>query len=182
MQGVPAPFEISGTWNLVLEGKEFPRKDLTVRRLVSWTDDPQTKHFSGTGRYTIAFDLPPAYHSSDVVLQLSVGDCGDVAEVELNSAPAGVIWMRGQALEVTKAARAGRNVLSIAVTNTLINRASGWSKVPELPDELKPIYGRGIDDNSPSARELFGFSPLPRSGLLGPVRLTALKRVRMNWR
>jgi hypothetical protein len=82
---------------------------------------------------------------------------------------------------VTKTLKAGRNLLTVDVTDTLINRVAGWKTVPELPDDLKSLYGRGIDDDSPQARRLFGFEPLPRSGLLGPVTIQPLKRVRMNW-
>jgi hypothetical protein len=101
--------------------------------------------------------------------------------MELNGSRVGVIWMRGQALNVTKTLKAGRNLLTVDVTNTLINRVAGWKTVLELPDDLKPVYGRGIEDDSPQARRLFGFEPLPRSGLLGPVNILPLKRVRMSW-
>jgi hypothetical protein len=67
------------------------------------------------------------------------------------------------------------------VTNTLINRVAGWKNVPPLPPNLKALYGGGLQENTPQARELFGFEPLPRSGLLGPVHITPLKRVRVNW-
>ena len=77
VEGIPAPFEIAGDWHLVLEGKEFPRAELVVPRLRSWTEDPATKHFSGTGRYTLAFDLPAAYVAKDLDLELRLGDVGE---------------------------------------------------------------------------------------------------------
>ena len=179
--GIPASFEIAGEWQLVLEGKGFPRTERVLPRLRSWTEDPATKNFSGTGRYTIPFDLPASYVSEDLELELNLGAVGNIAEVELNGRRVGVIWMRGQTLNATQFVKAGRNLLTVEVTNTLINRVAGWKAVPELPDDLKRLYGRGIDDDSPSARALSGFEPLPRSGLLGPVRLLPLKRVRVNW-
>jgi (4-O-methyl)-D-glucuronate---lignin esterase len=181
VEGIPAPFEIAGNWQLVLESKGFPRTVQVLPRLHSWTVDPTTKHFSGTGRYTIAFDLPVNYVAKDLDLELRLGDVGNVADVQLNGYRVGVIWLRGQALDVTKAVKAGRNILEVDVTNTLINRVAGWKTVPELPDDLKRIYGRGIDDNSPRALYLSGFKPLPRSGLLGPVTIQALKQVRVDW-
>jgi hypothetical protein len=181
VEGIPASFEIAGDWRLVLEGEEFPRTERVLPRLRSWTEDPATKHFSGTGRYTIAFDLPSCYVSDDLELEMRVGDVGNIADVELNGIRVGVIWMRGQALDVTKTLKTGRNLLTVDVTDTLINRVAGWKTVPELRGELKLLYGRGIEDNSPQARCLFGFEPLPRSGLLGPVTILPLKRVRMNW-
>jgi hypothetical protein len=181
VEGIPAPFEIAGEWRLVFEGTGFARTEQVLPRLRSWTEDPATKHFSGTSRYTIAFDLPASYVAGDLELELRVGEVGNIADVDLNGSRVGASWMRGQALDVTKTVKAGWNLLTVDVTNTLINRVAGWKTIPELPDDLKPLYGRGIEDDSPQARRLFGFEPLPRSGLLGPVNILPLKRVRMNW-
>jgi len=83
---------------------------------------------------------------------------------------------------VTSAVKAGRNEMTVQVTNTLINRVAGWTSAPPLPANLQALYGRGVDDDTPQGRRLFGFSPLPRSGLLGPVLIAPLKLVRMNWK
>ncbi len=180
VKSIPAPFEIDGEWRLILEGKDFPRVDATLSRLISWTDYPATKHFSGTGRYTITFSLPDAYAAPDLQLRLSLGAVGNIADVELNGKRAGVIWMRGQTLDVTSSLRPGKNQMIVLVTNTLINRVAGWKSVPPLPPNLKALYGGGLLDNTPQARELFGFKPLPLSGLLGPALITPLKRVRLS--
>jgi hypothetical protein len=182
VDSLPAPYEIAGDWQLALEGPGFPRVDKTLSRLTSWTDDPATKYFSGTGSYTTTFDLPSSYVAPDLLLQLSVGDVGNIADVEMNGRHAGVIWMHGQTLDVTSAAKAGTNEMTVRVTNTLINRIAGWTSTPPLPAGLEALYGRGVGDDTPQGRRLFGFSPLPRSGLLGPVVITPLKRVRVNWK
>jgi hypothetical protein len=181
VEGLPAPFEISGEWRLVLGGEGFPRVEKTLSRLDSWTNDPSTKHFSGTGRYTIAFELPSSYVAEDIELRLSLGDIGNVGDVQLNGARAGVIWMRGQTLNVTRLVKPGKNNMVVLVTNTLINRVAGWKKTPPLPSELAATYGRGHSDETSTTQRLYGFGPLPLSGLLGPVRITPLKRVRMKW-
>jgi hypothetical protein len=182
VDSIPGPYEISGNWELALEGPGFPRTEKILPRLTSWTDDPATKHFSGSGRYTITFDLPSSYLAPDLVLQLSLGDVGNLADVEMNGKPVGIIWVRGQTLDVTPAVKAGRNEMTVRVTNTLINRVAGWTSAPPLPPNLQALYGRGVEDDTPLGRRLFGFSPLPRSGLLGPVVITPLKRVRVNWK
>lgn len=181
VDSIPGQYEIAGHWQLELEGDGFPRTERTLSQLASWTDDPSIKHFSGTGRYTIAFNLPTAYFRDHLQLRLSLGAVGNLAEVELNGNRVGVIWMRGQTLDVTSHVKPGKNVMRILVTNTLINRVAGWKSVPPLPPKLKAVYGGGLFDNTPQGQELFGFKPLPRSGLLGPVRITPLKRVRVNW-
>jgi hypothetical protein len=182
IDSLPGAYTISGNWQLALEGPGFPRTEKTLSRLTSWTDDPTTKYFSGTGRYTITFDLPSSYVNPDLQLQLTVGDVGNVADVEINGRHVGAIWVRGQTLDVTSAVKAGRNEMTVQVTNTLINRVAGWTSAPPLPANLQALYGRGVDDDTPQGRRLFGFSPLPRSGLLGPVLITPLKLVRMNWK
>jgi hypothetical protein len=118
--------------------------------------------------------------AEDIELQLSLGDIGNIGDVQLNGARAGVIWMRGQTLNVTRFVKPGRNSMVVLVTNTLINRVAGWKKTPPLPPELAVTYGRGRIDDSFTAQRLYGFGPLPLSGLLGPVRITPLKRVQMK--
>jgi hypothetical protein len=53
---------------------------------------------------------------------------------------------------------------------------SAWKTEPPLPGNLREIYGGGLR----STNELYGFEPLPRSGLLGPVRLIPMKQVRIR--
>jgi hypothetical protein len=153
--------------------------DTALSQLTSWTDDPRTKHFSGTGRYEITFDLPSSYVTDDIQLHLTVGDVGNIAEVELNGERVGVSWVRGQSLDISDAVRVGHNALVIRVTNTLINRVAGLKELPPVPDHLQARFGQGIYEKTSPARQLIGFEPLPRSGLMGPVKITALKRVRV---
>ncbi|MCC6588092.1 MAG: hypothetical protein IT168_15470 [Bryobacterales bacterium] len=175
LSGVPSAFQIAGPWRLSIN-----EMNKTLNRLVSWTEDAATRHFSGTAAYSVSFDLPSGYASPDLRLQLTLGDVGNVAEVEVNGQPAGVIWMRDQTLDVTNLLRTGSNSITAKVTNLLINRVSAWTKAPPLPPDLAPIYGRGVSDDDAQFRRLYGFSPLPRSGLLGPVLITPLKVVAIH--
>ncbi|MBN1341971.1 MAG: hypothetical protein JXQ73_04785 [Phycisphaerae bacterium] len=176
---IPAPYRIDGGWRLALEGKDLPRTEITLSQLRSWTEDPKTRHFSGTGRYETAFELPVCYAPNDLRLRLSLGDVGNIADVRLNGRHVGVIWMRGQDLDVSGVARAGRNQLIVDVTNTLINRVSGLEELPPIPDNLRPRFGGDLGIGGAHAKGLIGYEPLPRSGLLGPVRIRALKQIRI---
>ncbi len=180
VDSLPAPFDITGVWSLVLEREDFRRLEKSLPRLASWTDDAATRHFSGTGVYSIEFRIPAAYSRPDIVLHLDLGDVGNIGDVEINGKPAGVVWMRGQRLDVTDLVRPGANRLVVKVTNTLLNRIAGMTRMPPLAPELRPLYGRGLEDDNPAYGELFGFEPLPRSGLLGPVRLTPLQKVKIE--
>ncbi len=174
---IPAPYRVTGDWQLVLEGTGFPRTASTLSRLMSWTADPRTKHFSGTGRYEITFDLPASYIADDLQLQLDLGDVGNIADVELNGKRVGIRWMPGQYLDVTGVARAGANALVVDVTNTLINRVSGLKELPPVPEHLRRRFGGEVKGRGAHAQKLIGYGPLPNSGLLGPVMIQALKRV-----
>ena len=176
-QQVPAPFRVSPSWRLVLESAVFARREFQLDELVSWTDLPDARHFSGAGVYTSEFNLPEQYAQEGVRLYLDLGDVGNVAECFLNGKPVGTVWMRGQRLDVTGQALTGTNQLEIRVTNTLINRVAGLTEFPPAPKELQQRLGRGVEDDRSAAQALLGFSPLPRSGLLGPVEIHPYKRV-----
>jgi hypothetical protein len=177
VEDIPAPLRIDSDWQMTLEGHGFAKVERALTQLVSWTEDPATKHFSGAGRYETNFTLPAEYRASDLDLQLDLGRVGNVAEVELNGFPIGTCWIRGQVLDITKAARRGQNRLVVHVTNTLINRASGLTELVPVPEHLVEHYGSGTTPHSETFRGPAGFRPLPASGLLGPVRILAAKKV-----
>ncbi len=180
VKDVPAPYVIAGNWQLVLQGKDFPRLEKSVDYLTSWVDDPGTKHFSGTGGYEIEFDMPENYFSTENILQLELGKVGNIAEVELNNKKIGTVWMRDQILDVTEALKSGPNKLDIWVTNTDINRVSGFKDAPPVPKHLVKRFGSGTTSFSARKQPEIGFEPLPASGLMGPVRIVAKKKIKIN--
>lgn len=178
VSGIPAQFNISGTWKIELEGNEIPLFKAQSGELFSWTNKPETRHFSGTGRYEISFQLPAEYMKNDLRLLLNLGKIGNVAEIILNDQNVGVVWMRGQTTDVTKELKEGENKLIVLVTNTLINRISAMKNAPPVPVELIPRFGSNNVNNS-IPRE-FGFKALPASGLIGPVQIVPLKNVKVK--
>ena len=175
VSGIPAPFVISGNWQMELKGKEFPVSRKTVDHLSSWSEDPLTKTFSGTGSYGIDFMLLPEYLSANLKMYLDLGRVGNIAEVKINGKEAGIVWMRGQKPEVRAMLKPGLNHLEVLVTNTLINRIAAMKEPAAVPDYLVARYGE--KDKQKEVPREFGFSPLPASGLLGPVRLMPAKTV-----
>jgi hypothetical protein len=179
VSGIPASLGISGTWKMELKGDGFSGFRKETDELFSWTDNPITRNFSGTGRYEINFQVPADYVKGDLQLLLDLGKVGNVAEVILNDQNLGTVWMRGQKLDVTKAINEGENKLVVLVTNTLINRISAMKEAPAVPAELVPRLGIGAV-NTGIPRE-FGFKPLPASGLMGPVEIVPVKMVKVKF-
>jgi hypothetical protein len=177
---LPGPFPLQGKWKLVLEARNFLRVEKEITRLESWTADPQTRHFSGTGVYELNFDLPKQYAREDLELVLHLGSVGAVAEVILNGRNVGVRWMQPYRLDITGAIGERGNNLKVLVTNTLANSVAGMKEPPEVPAELVPhysqtsnAYGRGPRI---SARDM-ALKNLPDSGLMGPVEIVPRRRV-----
>jgi hypothetical protein len=179
VENIPAPFTVSGTWKIELPLDGQAPYSVQSDSLFSWVNNPVTRHFSGTGRYEISFDLPATCKASGNLLMLDLGKVGNVAEVTLNGKKAGTVWMRGQKLDITDFAVKGKNQLEIKVTNALINRVSAMTKAPDIPASLVKRFGTN-DKNEGTPRE-FGFKPLPASGLLGPVQIVAEKMVSIGF-
>ncbi|MFA5816642.1 MAG: glycosyl hydrolase [Bacteroidales bacterium] len=175
VSGIPAPYLISGKWSIELKGNDFPLSAKQSDFLYSWTEDPLTRNFSGTGRYEINFKLSSDYIKKELKLFLDLGKVGNIAEVSLNDKKIGTTWMRDQNLDVTGVVKEGDNKLVILVTNTLINRVSAMKEPPPVPEDIISRFGNGsIITDIP--RE-FGFKPLPASGLMGPVQIVPIKVV-----
>jgi hypothetical protein len=177
---LPSLLHISGNWHLTLESEHFEKAERELSQLRSWTDDPGTRHFSGTGRYTISFEIPDHYIRDDISLILDPGRVGNIAEVRVNGVAAGIVWMTGQMLNVTGLVHKGKNSMVIHVTNTNINRVSAFKEPQPVPFDLQEKYGKRTTEGSGRLPREFGFEPLPASGLLGPVKIIPWKKVNIS--
>ncbi|HTE59822.1 MAG TPA: glycosyl hydrolase, partial [Solirubrobacteraceae bacterium] len=114
------PLRLGGDWELRLERDGAQ----TVRRpLGSWTDlDPR---FSGRGRYTRRFAVPPGFLADGRRIQLELGQVDELAEVRLNGRDVGSRVWAPYRLDVTDALREGENTLEVVVSNTQANEIEG---------------------------------------------------------
>jgi hypothetical protein len=84
----------------------------------------------------------------------------------------GIVWTDPWSVELTGAAKAGRNDLEIDVVNTWVNRLIGDAG---LPKEKRITKTNVALQQGPRTLKIYqGFAstdPLMRSGLLGPVQL-----------
>jgi hypothetical protein len=155
---LPAPLTVEGGWQLRFPGQAVRE----VAELKPWQDfdDEAVKYFSGTATYETTLDIPEEFLGAERRLQLDLGRVNVLAEVCLNGKDLGVLWKPPFTVDITDAAKPGRNTLVVTVTNNWNNRLTGDAMLPE------------------SERSTFITSPpkVPRtallpSGLSGPVRL-----------
>lgn len=175
---LPAPLDISGEWQVTFEGYKFPKLVKKMAVLHSWTDDPDTRHFSGTARYELEFEVPAGIFAKGRRVRLDLGSVADASKVWLNGQAAGVTWKRPHQHDVTQWVRPGNNFLDVRVSNRLINLVGGLKR-PEWADKVVEKYGHYNERQQryeTNSRE-YGASELPPAGLLGPVRLVFLQEV-----
>ena len=131
-----------------------------LRDLHSFSDDsdPGVRYFSGTATYTARFDLPASAFANGTRLVLDLGKVRELAGVTLNGKALGTLWTSPFRVDITQAARPGRNALRIAVANLWVNRLIGDAQ----PDAKTKYTFTVIPTYRPDA-------PLRESGLMGPV-------------
>ena len=153
-----------GPWNVVFQPGRGAPPSITLDTLSSWSDSPDegVKYFSGTGTYTKTIEAPADWFKKGGHLWIDLGDVKNLAEVSVNGKSLGILWHSPYRVDVTGALKAGANEVSIKVTNAWVNRLIG--------------------DQQPHAATKYTFadvepykanSPLLKSGLLGPVRISS---------
>jgi hypothetical protein len=167
---VPAQVEtvlatLGGPWDVAFQPGRGAPAGATLPGLASWSEsaDPGIRYFSGTGTYTKTVTAPPAWFAAGGRLWLDLGDVKNLAEVLVNGTSLGVSWHAPYRVDVTGALKPGPNTLAIRVTNAWVNRLIG-DEQPGAPvkytfADIEPYHAN---------------SPLQASGLLGPVRLSAV--------
>ena len=100
---------------------------------------------------------------------LDLGEVREIAELRVNGVDFGILWKAPFTADITRALKAGRNVIEVRVTNLWPNRLIG----DEQPGVARRLTWTNI-------RAFTKDSPLMPSGLLGPVvlRMEALARLR----
>jgi hypothetical protein len=177
--GAPIPVtpqrsvDISDEWTVA-----FPDAPDHMAKLHSWTDEEETKFFSGRAAYEKQIDVTDTH----VMLKLgegtplpvaATGNPGmraylespvrEAAQVFINGQLAGYVWHPPYQLDISRFVHTGKNELTILVGNLAINRMAGEAQ----PDYklLNLQYGKRFDP-----QDMNDLKPLP-SGLFGPVQL-----------
>lgn len=176
-----APIDLSADWQVTF-GKGSPALMNTLR---SWTEDDQTRYFSGQATYEKTFSAPESLLQNGVKVALDFGEgqpipakemkagmrawldppVHEAAVVYVNDKPAGSVWHPPYSVEVTGLLKRGENRIKIVVANTALNYMAGR----RLPDYklLNLRYGVRFEP-----QDMDKIQPIP-SGLTSPIRLIA---------
>ena len=179
-KAAPAPERIPDAAAHLREGWRLPARGLSKSTAIrcpwiawcSWTEHDRLRYFSGSGVYRTEFDLKEFAGR----LWLDLGSVREIADIELNSRPAGVAWMTPYRLDITGKAQPGRNTLTVKVTNLLINRVLGQPEpdvtalVEKFGEKFRQLGERPDLKFTQNTEKRLVREPLP-SGLLGPVEI-----------
>lgn len=176
-----ASVDVSAGWEVAFE--DTGRK-VQMEQLRSWTDDPETRFYSGRATYRKTIYIAAELGQKGIRLKLDFGEAKpapvgrarafrtwleapvrEAAEVFVNGKRAGSVWRAPYEVELTGLVRPGKNDFEILVSNLAINRMAG----EPLPD-YKALIARFGDRFQP--QDLENLKPLP-SGLLGTLKLVA---------
>jgi hypothetical protein len=166
---------LNDSWTVYFPAHWGAPPSITMSKLISWTDstNPGVKYFSGTATYTRTIQASAAWFRPGQRIWLDLGKVRDIAEVKINGRPVGVSWAPPYRLEVTADLNRGLNRIEIAVTNEWTNRQIGDRTLPEGQRILSPS---AVLPGRPGSGGAFGRAQiLPESGLLGDIRLIAIR-------
>ncbi len=163
--------ELVGKWKVEFTegGPDLP-KGFETERLKSWTerDDPALKAFSGTARYSLAFDAKPDDAEG---LMLDLGVVGETCRVRMNGRDLGGSFFPPHRFDVTGIVKDGANEIEVEVVNLSANRIADLDRRGVEWKRFHEINFVNVDYKSFDAS---GWKPL-RSGLIGPVRLVPVR-------
>lgn len=178
---LPEPIDLDHDWTVT-----FAKTDQTIHeeKLHSWSDDEQTRFYSGLATYEKDVELASTFTKPGNVVYLDFGvgtiverpptgripvrawlegPVREAAQVFVNDNFAGDVWKPPYQADLTGLLRTGKNHLKIVVGNSAINAMAGHSQ----PDYrlLNSRYGERF-----VPQDMENLEPLP-SGLLSPIRL-----------
>jgi hypothetical protein len=159
---------VAGPWSLrFVDGPGAPAP-VELGALRSWTESTNAneRFFSGIGVYETEIEVPVNWIGNGRRVYLDLGELWAVAGVTVNGRDLGVVWKRPFRADITAAAKAGRNRISIRVANNWVNRLVGDAQSTGPKHTKTNVLTTGVNAGAP-----WEDVPLRASGLFGPVRL-----------
>jgi len=190
----PQKFTVVGPWNLSFPPKLGAPATAVFDKLISWPDsaDPGIKYFSGSATYETTVIAPENLVDPHHTIYLDLGTVKNIAEVWLNGKQLGTFWKPPFRLDVSKMVHPGHNSLRVRITNLWPNRIIGDEQLPsdvEWNGEVIKAWPQWLIDGKPRPpteritfttwRVFSKDSSLYPAGLIGPVQLISVERVRL---
>ncbi len=150
--------ELRGPWRIRFAAGPGTPAGLVLPALTDLSEwaEGDIRHYSGTITYAAELDAPAGVKRAI----LDLGRVEVMARVRLNGKDVGVSWRAPHRIDLGGGLKPGRNALEIDVANLWLNRLIGDAARPAD----KRVAAAAWNPFKPD-------SPLPPSGLLGPVRL-----------
>jgi hypothetical protein len=151
---------LAGQWTLSFQSGRGAPAGATFDSLVPLNEraEPGIKYFSGIATYAKEFTAPKGWRSGRP-LWLDLGEAHEVAEVLVNGQHAGYAWHAPYRVDISAAAKPGRNRLEVRVANLWVNRLVG---------DAQPGAQKVTWTALPTYRKDARLRP---SGLIGPVTI-----------
>ena len=173
---------MDGPWTLTFDTQWGGPGEVQFEKLEDWAQRPEEgiKYYSGTVEYRKTFILKKEEIASGHPLWIDLGEVNCMAQVSLNGIDLGTLWTAPWRVEIKNSAKEGANLLEIKVVNLWPNRLIGDEKFPSdgISNHKWPEW---LLQNKPRVSQRTTFatynfykkdSPLLKSGLIGPVRIT----------
>jgi hypothetical protein len=193
--------EIKGPWKVTFAPKLEQSFDLDFPELIDFSKhtNKSVNYFAGTATYRKQIKLNAKALGRNKRIVLDLGEVNDIAEVRVNGKSAGVLWYPPYSVDITSLLRKGENSLEILVTTNWANRLIGDEQEPadfEWGNDRGENLGRAMQaypewfiSNQPrpsKGRKTFSVwyyyrkdSPLKPAGLVGPVRLVNVQKIKL---
>ncbi|MEI4509380.1 glycosyl hydrolase [Sphingopyxis sp. CCNWLW253] len=157
--------DLSKGWTLSFQPERGGPDASVLADAASWSEssDPRIRYFSGTGSYSRDVTLD-RHQLAGKRLLLDLGEVGEIVDVVVNGRTLRTLWKPPYRLDISAALVPGANRIELRVTNLWVNRLIG---------DARP----GVDKRTATAIATYRpDAPLLPSGLIGPVRLIALRQ------
>jgi (4-O-methyl)-D-glucuronate---lignin esterase len=154
---------VEGSWRVRFQPGRGAPTGAKFDRLFDWStaSDPGVKYFSGRATYSKTVHIPKSWIKPRRRLVLDLGSVRELAVVSVDGKAVATSWHPPYQVDLTAVFKAGDHRLDVAVVNSWVNRLVG--------DRQAGANAVAFAPQSPYRAD----SPLPPSGLLGPVSILA---------
>jgi hypothetical protein len=194
VESVPAPLELSGSWDVRFPPGLGAPAEVSFDKLISWSASPDEgiRYFSGSATYKKQFELPADLFASGNSLTLDLGRVQVMSEVIVNGKNLGIGWKPPFEVSLDGLVHPGVNELEVRVTNLWPNRLIGDEQLADDSGQSGAAREKWPEwivhgTERPSERVTFTTwkhwhkdSPLLPSGLLGPVQIRSYRCVKLD--